>query len=454
MENSISELSGLNRLDLYERVWVTPVTKLSVEFGVKPQLLSKLCDGLHVPRPSSGYWTQIRMGRRMEKAPLPDLDRESLDEVEAFRQQFFGAHSTVVAATASHHPVITVPDTLKDPHPTIRATQRFLRGTKPDANHVLTPDTTSCLDIRVTRSSLDRALRIIDTFLKHWESLGGSVKLGIKNYHKDPVTQLELEGDCVSISVFEVVRRIATKTKEEPSRWWGYRNYTYEPTGKLVLKLNEYADQRRTQWGDGKKQRLEYILDSFTKGVIALLDFHRERRLDQECVDRQNAAVSVKRRAVEERTKQLEERQEALLESVQAHKQATEIREYLRSLQEKLDDGELQATNPEEFTEWFDWARWHADSIDPLTVTPSRPDFAPKSRNIPVAELDMTLSGRAVVEQLPAKDTNQLYALGSEAVFPFCTHWDKGEWDEICRVLEGLGYDVAGRYRCDRFRHR
>ena len=70
MENSTSELSGLNRLDLYKRVWVTPVTKLAVEFGVKPQLLTKLCDGLHVPRPSSGYWTQIRMGRLMEMATI------------------------------------------------------------------------------------------------------------------------------------------------------------------------------------------------------------------------------------------------------------------------------------------------------------------------------------------------------------------------------------------------
>ena len=257
MENSTSELSGLNRLDLYKRVWVTPVTKLAVEFGVKPQLLTKLCDGLHVPRPSSGYWTQIRMGRLMEMDPLPDLDIESLEEVKAFRKQFFGTHAASVPDTASRHPVITVPDTLKNPHPAIKATQRFLRGTKPDANHVLTPDTTSFLDIRVTRSSLDRALRIVDSFLKHWESLGGSVKLGIQNHHKDAITQLELQGDCVSVAVFEVVRRIAVKKDSNQS--WGYTNYTYEPTGQLVLKLDEYADKRRTQWGDGKKQRLEYF---------------------------------------------------------------------------------------------------------------------------------------------------------------------------------------------------
>ena len=66
----------------------------------------------------------------------------------------------------------------------------------------------------------------------------------------------------------------------------------------------------------------------------------------------------------------------------------------------------------------------------------------------------MTLSGRAVIEQLPAKDTDELYGLAPEAVFPFCKHWDMAEWDEICRVLEGLGYNVAGRYRCDRFRYR
>jgi hypothetical protein len=84
--------------------------------------------------------------------------------------------------------------------------------------------------------------------------------------------------------------------------------------------------------------------------------------------------------------------------------------------------------------------------VDPLTPTPPRPEFIEPPKNTPIDQLDFTRRTRPIMHQLAVKDTDELYAVEKRTINKLCGQWPYGAWDEICRILEGLGYDVSGRY--------
>ena len=58
----------------------------------------------------------------------------------------------------------------------------------------------------------------------------------------------------------------------------------------------------------------------------------------------------------------------------------------------------------------------------------------------------MTRENHAALPHFGVLETNELYALGRDEVRKV-TQNDGSIWEEICRLLEGLGYDVSGRKR-------
>lgn len=127
-------------------------------------------------------------------------------------------------------------------------------------------------------------------------------------------------------------------------------------------------------------------------------------------------------------------------------KQANEIRSYLAALRAEIDGGRQRPIDAERFAKWLEWADWYADSIDPLTPTSDRPGDIPQPSKQTVEELDLTRECRQAIGQLGIADTDELHAVTRGDIDKLSVRsWNV--WDEICRVLEGLGYDVAGRKR-------
>lgn len=439
-----NDVTTLNRRDLYERIWSLPASKLAKEFGISDVGLAKVCRRHQIPRPPRGYWAQLAFGKPVRKATLPPLKDPALEEVRIFRHQFFAdaaeRGSPTVQATK-----FLVPDSLDKPHPLVNDTRRQLRSAKAGEDKILPPDA-ECLQIRVSRDSLDRALRIFDAFIKNWKFLGGSVLVGKIGLCGKPTTEFELHGDSVPVELSEELDRISTQ-RADVCRNWKFRNCKYQATGRLVFKIDAYADAKRTRWADGKRHQLEDKLGAFAVGLIAILDAKKAKRLDDECEARQKTAVAAVREAAVKRKELAEQRRTKLLEDVAAWKKAGEIRSYLSAIRANLDTGNLRMTDEQKFAAWIDWATWYADCIDPLTPTPPRTEFVIRPTNTLTAELDLTTKGRAVIEQLGAHDTDELYKVEASAVEKLCGYWRTAQWNEICRVLEMLGYEVTNRYR-------
>ena len=447
MSSPTPVLSDLQRDDIYQLIWSKPVSRLAVELNIKAHRLARLCDELQIPRPSSAYWALLRMGRFAQKEQLPELDAAAQAEVAAFRNQFFDSPPPSAVPIKQMQPVVSTVVTEKPTrlHELVRTTRDRLRKKDRGNDGILAVDKSCCLDLRVTWDSVDRALKILDTLLKQWESIGGTVRIGRSQYNNSFVTELELEGDSAAIALFETVRRVTIEKKT--SYGWTTREYKFEPTGKLTLQIDEYTASQRRTWADGKRQRLEDMLDSFIQGVKAILELNRIRRRDQECVKRQELAVAAVRKVADDREQQRTKWREELLSSIKRWKEAEAIREYLGVLQKKLDSGVLKLADDEGFAEWKKWALSHVNNIDPFSEACDECDVGNQPENRRVSELDLTRACRALVDQLSVADTNGLYSVPREDVTARCNSWSNTEWNEICRVLESLGYDVAGRYQ-------
>lgn len=440
-------LSELQREEVYELVWSKPMSRLANELNIKAHRLARFCDELLIPRPSSGYWALLKMGRSADREPLPELDAFALAEVAAFRKQFFASPPppSTPSMQAQADSTTTVTERPTRLHELVRSTRDRLR--KRDRGHdgILSVDKSCCLDVRVTWDSVERTLKIFDLLLKEWESLGGTAQIGRHNNSNSFFTELELNGDRAPVELFEAVRRVTIEKKT--TYGWTTREYRYEPTGKLTLHVGGYVENRRSSWSDGKRQRLEDLVDSFIRGVVVILELNRARRLDEECVKRQERALAAVRKVAHDREQQQNKWREELLASIKQWREAESIREYLRILQGKLDSGVLRPSDEQGFAEWKKWVLSYVNKIDPFSVNCEEDTACDQPKCLPSSELDLTRACRAVVDQLTVTNTDELYQIPREDVLSRCNSWSSSEWNEICRVLESLGYDVAGRYQ-------
>lgn len=106
-------------------------------------------------------------------------------------------------------------------------------------------------------------------------------------------------------------------------------------------------------------------------------------------------------------------------------------------------DGRLRVSNEEVFERWLPWARWYVNHLDPDPL-PDEESVGPTS--LPLSEIELTSSTRPVLEALGIQNTDELYTL-SKATVEEAVEGGRSfrVWEEVCRVLEGLGYDTSGR---------
>jgi hypothetical protein len=421
------------REELYRQVWQEPMTKLAPKYGLSDVGLAKVCRKHDIPRPPVGYWAKVEVGQVVEPTPLPELDDEALQEICFFRQHFDGA-----ARTGDEDIIVEVAERLSKPH-TLVAQFRDAFATTPPAHKTAA----ARLDAHVSRSSLQRALRIWDAAIKKWEELGGLVRVD-RDFNGMSKTCFAFEQDVVGVTMTEESQIDADRSGEH--RHWRETKRTF--TGRLVLEISgRWADDFRRRWADGKKQRLENVLGSFLLGVKKWIAHQKACRLDDECEARQRKRVEDVRQERQQRHEQMEQRRTNLEACAENWRKSQEIRSYLAALEATIESGTLRAVAPAHFPEWLSWAKWYADFIDPLTPTPTREEYIKPPMNVPSRELDLMRRTRSLVNAICVEDADALFRLDHKAVRAASDRYAWSAWSEIGRVLEGLGYDVSKRER-------
>jgi len=172
----------------------------------------------------------------------------------------------------------------------VKVTREVLEGAAPDDHCVLRHGALEALDVFVSSSSVNRALRIMNALILTLEGGGFAVEVKLASDGEEPstghTTVAVINGERIPFHLFETMeRKERAPTYEERMEMrtsWRVRGpfYTYSPTGVLSLQIEGdwYKERHRRKWTDGKPRLLEDCLYSFVRSLLLSADRRREKR--------------------------------------------------------------------------------------------------------------------------------------------------------------------------------
>lgn len=445
-EAIMQTISSISRAELFETLWQKPMTQLSEQWGISRKEIVLLCEQYCVPRPPNGYWAQLNWGTAPERPILPTLDASDLIELDAFRKQFEKPTSIVQSPVAAEKEIaiqsndsgkseISVPDQLTDPHRFVKRLKSTNAATsKEPANSGSSSSSNERVVhswVSVSKPQFQRALRIADTLLKHWETRGFEVSLNgcLKSSDED---------DEIAFSITEAYKRFEKPKKDHYGLEWDH-----VPTGALTVEVHcEHFDLLRRRWSDGKVQKLETLIGSFLDAIPRYLDAIKQSRLDKECEQRQKTKADDRRLMQKRELENENARRAELMKFVEDWETAQRIRRYIAAVDERLTEVDASPSDPENLDRWLGWARWYADNLCPLTKSRKHPIRPLSPTNAAVAELDLTSVARKALDGTGIESTDHLYAQSKEYLSTLYPYRPGVLLSELDRVLEGLGYNM------------
>lgn len=374
----------VSRRELYEQVWAVPMARLAKEYGLSDSGLAKICRKHNIPRPPRGFWARVAAGQNLKRAPLPTGDPGIVIEITPYMHQ---AQELTVQKNApdiladlpAESPVI-VSKKLGKSHLLVKQSTEILKNCKPDATGILKPPGKGCLDIKVSRKSLSRALRIMEALIKALEKRSGSVSIS-EGSTLVSVMDVRL---CFGVSEQIARKKIEAKNYDLDGYYrFGHSRFDEQriPSGILCLTLNDpdfYWDSHfRKNWRDSEKRPLENGLDSFMKGLLNLAVHKKERIRQKEEEKRQQLErqriMQEEERFRAEKLRQIKEEQKrlsGLVSAAEAWKKSILVRDFINAVEAAARAGSYLLEPKEELEDWLEWAREQADRLDPLTPSP------------------------------------------------------------------------------------
>ena len=375
----------LTRNQLYEMIWKEPVRTIAPRFGISDVALAKTCRKYHIPRPWRGYWREKETGHNPRQPKLLPWPKHLGNEPQAitFRGDVPPGESLpqrppeppsvqaqrAFEAEPAH--LIHVPDMLTEPHRLVRRAAKLLK--RVGERGILWPREWPCLDIEVTKDSLDRALRVFDAVLKAARARGWPVTTQSESPFQTRISVLE---ESIAISITERTQRI----EHPPPRNAGlaflvhHERYTYTPTGQLKIRLTdgESFTYGARVWNDGKHQRVETCLNDVMVRLVELAERRKAARREHELWRQRQEEEARQRRAAAERREREKERRQELHAEVEEWSRANQVRAYVTGLQEASRE-QVQQDPDGRLARWIRWAETYAENLDPLTSVAALP---------------------------------------------------------------------------------
>lgn len=373
---------SLSRNELYELVWQEPMSLLSKRFAISDVGLAKVCRKHNIPYPTRGYWAKKQHGHETSRTPLPPMKQaESIELRDNSNGQYGTVHqdsaiSELIDSERVPENKIEVAETLRGAHALVSQANQELQGALTNRFGIVEMPENACLSVKVSKSSLRRALLIIDAILKAMIQRG---------YEVVPGPKVGILGQTIGFSIDEKL-----ETKREPIEdhdldqpyTFGYNRFNEKrcPSGLLSLHITDggryWLNGCRYQWNDTAKHPLEKRLNQFVAGMIEMasrVKLHNEEEKKKEAA----REIEEARRRDEERLR-AEKRKEYKAEKARVDKLLNQVKDWQKSkhLREMIEAVRLLHSVDEpvlpssEIGQWIDWAILQADRLDPLCISP------------------------------------------------------------------------------------
>jgi hypothetical protein len=345
----------LNRKELYDLVWSTPMTALAKKYLISDSGLRKICVKMEIPLPKAGHWEKLKAGKEVEINELPtnyngtteisfDLRKEGEESLKGKRSPEEVLKDEIESDSSLN---IVVPDILTKPHKLIAETKNAHINNESRFSNNFKGYLNSPLNISSTKLNYGRALRIMDTFIKAMEQRGHVFQI------KNDSAHLVIYGEEFAISIREKNNRIP---KPKTNSW---QEYDYVPSGILVFSVR--ISYHNIEWTDGRlpleKQLSKIVAKIEIKGAEER-DMHLRWEKEREIQAELDRIKKAKEQEIENELLKFK----LLKKKAKLWREASEIRAYLGSIEEKATK---EQTMTDELKDWLKWAHKKVDWFDP-----------------------------------------------------------------------------------------
>jgi hypothetical protein len=344
----------ITRQELYDIVWSTTLSKLTLQYAYTNDGIKKICKQFEIPMPDGSYWSKLKFNKKFKKEKLNPVFSGVDKIVLTIREEGNTVNIDQTPLTIRTKEIesdpkapLIVPEKLTKPDILIQNTKSYHQSRK--NKDFVRNDKLDTVHIYVEEANYNRALNIMDSFIKLLRHRGHSFRRDINNYGPK-IVAYDVE---FSWNIREKTKRILSDKI--------YETATYIPTGILILQIGESF--RAKEWVDGATK-----LENRLSKVVAKIELDALKELEW----REECRLSDIRRAEEERIRKIfEARKEKevvktrkLFTDAKKFDKATMYRNFIKATEQKaITENNLT----EELKEWIKWAYDKADWIDPTS---------------------------------------------------------------------------------------
>jgi hypothetical protein len=371
----------LTREELFDLVWTKPMSRLAAEYSMSNVGLAKLCARHDIPTPPRGYWAKLKAGEAPTRPKLPPSKNCSPIELRATTpEESAGSKDELALAIEDERKPensIVVAERLQSPCALVREAKAALQDAAPDHLGILKLPA-RCLDLRVSRAQLPRALRIVDALIGRFTSRGWEVVI------QEGATVVHVDQALVTIAIEEALATVEVPAKRDLSGSYSFHYSRYEtvrkPAGRLSVAILErehlwdHAQQRN--WHDSENRALEEHLNDVIVGVLKLAAAIRAARARKEQEAREVAERQRKLQAALDEQRRLRAalaHEKAcvayLLDQATRWRRSQDLRAFIAQAREQGGVPELQLEG-QAHADWVEWAMQQADRLDPFAPSP------------------------------------------------------------------------------------
>jgi len=362
------------REQLYEEVWSNPIPVMAEKYGISDTTLRKHLKRLVIPTPKRGYWNKVNKGETVKRDELPGVtkalskyvrnyvikyrtDLDDLDEEQLSSQEDLHLLREETKEFINKKcSLISVPKQLRNPHQLISNHKEEIsyrkkrdRELNKSYNQVLKPtgfkENSPVLSIDVSKPSINRGYRILDTLIKNIEDMEGYIRTELKD-RKD-ISSIVIMGTIFEFQLNEKNNKLTLLLLAE--NWMSFKNQA-----KTELQFRDLKDLPL------EDQVGEIIYEMFVVGNKFFAEYKLEELIwEKECAERERL-----RKLEELRNNELTDVKE-LIQAVSDWDKARKIREFAIEFEAKVQQLE-EGKEKEKLLDWITRARDKADWLDPL----------------------------------------------------------------------------------------
>ncbi len=361
-------LSELTRQKLYEVIWSTPATKLSMGFGILDVAIAKRCKKLNVPRPPHGYWAKVEVGHKLRKPPLPPTPEEIFQKVA---QQPVGKALQLPGLTESLHPLAA-------------ELMQALNTVKLDSKKRPSIRERTLPELSISKSLAKLAVWVFHTILKEVEPHGIAFRKAQSPYDSGYFQKghnriyLTIEEELV-----ENPQEFGASSRRRSS--WQSHTDSLVPSGKLTfsLKTERYEASKAKQWAEGENVPLGELLAQIVTEIRRHYVEVQTRRA-QEAIEQEKQRLESERRQLTQQEEEIIRRQEErerkyaesiastmrirkddLLKAAQGWRLHQFTQEFIVACEQRWRQEQAGDLKPDQ-EEWLQWTRKTAKVLPPV----------------------------------------------------------------------------------------